>query len=982
MNDKSTIENHGYKAIDQAPTLKKFYGIGTALYLKTMVDKNSNLYSKIYFFTVLFIPVLYLGRYLIREHDGNEFVVGKASPPTLAKAWNALLIIVLLGASGVGGYLQYSNLPETIAGNQLRQGLANVEIGNFSIGIPELRMAYRSGTRHAAAAKQQLSSMTSKNYISNLEPIDAAEVFEQFLEMPELFPNLITDAEVQLDLFVEKDLLAAKKAIKVILALENDEGKQLAFQKQHYEILAQLTTQNPTDVELVVEFASLDEIYNQCQRCESLLSPHQQALGLSEGARILGQIYAYNGRYEESYSLLQPYVTEGLATYHRLESEYNDLGNKIWEDMIEFLNTSRAPQSFINKYNASSEDEQNRLLNEYYLERLEASEPYRLAEVNYYESTAVVSVALDLGIVMLNRAVTMTDPQQRQQELQSAEQTFLAVKGQAEDSDDYQLYLGQVYYWLGKEEDGKVLFDALIEKYDRGPGVLYSLSSILRDLGEAAQAKSYATEAYASAVDPAEKEGIAMHLSVLADTLDEKIEWLEKSDPNNLHTKADLLSSKAALALEADDKAKALELYNQSIAVYKELPEDATSFNNAALVYMAKYQTSRDESDYQKGLDLMDRAIILDPDDSIILINSIDNHLGKALRDVLSEYIDIEAFEGRLQLGMFSSLYDSFEQKQVFVKQMLAHQSTQKALGYTNKALLLSPKSASLASQSMSLFYFLDKQAELEALAARMENIDFDLADAEQKIREYRQQEDVSEVVEALDKSNKYYRDLLLNLNEEKLGLEISMLKGNLQENQLTSLSYDLEVDIDSLLADARMTVSEYPASSTRAVLQSSLMFKTVENLRKIDSEFSNFQDHNDKLYDLFTQLALYTLQHPDFAKKVTSQASFQEWLNLAAHSNQHYPYVTDVREWFLLEVLEQDLADSLLERMQTSMLHYYFSFVAAKMSANRESNTVNLYLSHQINGNQDAAKALAVAAQEQQLDIPPVLFAFNLAVE
>jgi tetratricopeptide (TPR) repeat protein len=919
MNDESTIESLGYRSTDRAPNLKCFYGIGTALYGKGMVDKEANLYSKIYFFTILYIPILYLGRYLIHGRDGGEYVVGQASPPTLAKFWNIAIIVVLLSAGAIVGYQEYSNSPLTIAANQLRQGRADIEAGNFARGLSQLRSVYRSNTRHGTTAEQQLRAMANNAYIANLDPAVGAVVIEQFLEMPELFPDLLSVAESLLEPYAAVNLLAAKQLVVVLLALEGDQEKRLVYEQQHYAMLQQLTEEDPASVALAVEFAGLDEVYNQCQRCEAILTPHQQNLGLSEGARILGQLYAYNGRYEGAYALLRPYVTEGLNNYHRLEAEYNQLSEKIWDEMIEFLNSPNAPQSFYDQYNDASEADQDRLLNEFYLSRLQTSEPYQLAEKNYQASTAVVSVALDLGIVMLNRAIAMSDPELRQQELQSAEQTFLAVKGQAEDSDDYQLYLGQVYYWLGNEEKGKGLFDALLEKYTRSSSVLYSLSAILRDLGELGQAKSYASEAYENSTDIVEKQSLAMHLAVMADTIDEKIEWLEKADSTNLRTKADLLSARASKALDEDDESGALALYDQSIAVYKEMPEDSTSLNNSAIVYLAKYRVGRDEADYQRGLDLMDRAILLDPDDSIILSNSIDNHLEKAVRDVLSDSMDIAAMETRPRLDLFSSLYDNYEQKQVYINQLLAHQSMQKALGYTNKVLLLSPKSVGLAGQSLALFYFLDRQAEMETLASRLASIDFDLSESEAQIASYREQKDVSDIREALDKSDRRYRQQLSKLDPATHAREIRVLNAYLVENQLTALAYNLDVDLDRLLANARAAVKQEQTAQTRNNLQTALLHQTINALAAADSGFAEFHTQQDLYFDLKIQLALYTLRQPEFAQRVVAQAPFQEWLQLAAHSSEHYPYVTDVQEWFMLDVLKQELADKMLAKMRAT---------------------------------------------------------------
>jgi hypothetical protein len=51
-------------------------------------------------------------------------------------------------------------------------------------------------------------------------------------------------------------------------------------------------------------------------RCRSLLEPLADKLGESEGARILGEIYAREGKVEESFKLLNQYVTTRLPRLH------------------------------------------------------------------------------------------------------------------------------------------------------------------------------------------------------------------------------------------------------------------------------------------------------------------------------------------------------------------------------------------------------------------------------------------------------------------------------------------------------------------------------------------------------------------------------------------------------------------------------------------------------------------------------------------
>ena len=192
----------------------------------------------------------------------------------------------------------------------------------------------------------------------------------------------------------------------------------------------------------------------------------------------------------------KPYSNSHLDNYRRAETTYEQVTDTLWNDTIEFLNQGNAPDSFYEQYEAADEVGQNDLVNEVYNQRFDESRAVADALANYQRAAKVVPVVLDLGIVRLGLATRSADTNERQQHLAAAESLFLSVKGYAGDTDDYQLYLGQVYYWLGKVNDGDELFNALINKYERSPYVLASVSDVLRDLGATERAVGYIDEAY------------------------------------------------------------------------------------------------------------------------------------------------------------------------------------------------------------------------------------------------------------------------------------------------------------------------------------------------------------------------------------------------------------------------------------------------------------------------------------------------------
>ena len=162
---------------------------------------------------------------------------------------------------------------------------------------------------------------------------------------------------------------------------------------------------------------------------------------------------------------------------------------------------------------------------------------------------------LTWGIVQLNRAQSFQDSARRKTELEAAEKTFLAIRGLAGETDEYRLFLGQVYYWLGRAPEGKELFDQLLVSRKRGYGILMSLARPLREVGEEKQARDLLEEAHRIGQAGRERFQAAASRAVLArDVADRSPGW-RKADPNEPATpKVALNGARGEQALEQGRK--------------------------------------------------------------------------------------------------------------------------------------------------------------------------------------------------------------------------------------------------------------------------------------------------------------------------------------------------------------------------------------------------------------------------------------------
>src|SRR5262249_61625755 len=134
------------------------------------------------------------------------------------------------------------------------------------------------------------------------------------------------------------------------------------------------------------------------------------------------------------------------------------------------------------RYNRAGRAEQDQMLRDYVEARLKNDPSILAAGEAVRQEEAVVPVTLDLGLVLLRRAQAGGGAG-RQAELEKAEKVFLSIRDVAGESDQYRLYLAQVYYWLGKHAQGRKLFDEGLAGPQRDADILLLVRPLLREGG-------------------------------------------------------------------------------------------------------------------------------------------------------------------------------------------------------------------------------------------------------------------------------------------------------------------------------------------------------------------------------------------------------------------------------------------------------------------------------------------------------------------
>jgi choline kinase len=880
---------------------------------------------------------------------------------------NLIVLALILSAVGIIAWYGYTQNPEYIAKQNMAKAQTAISQQLIGDAAQLLKTVYSSHTSFTDAARKQLQGLLTDQSLQTAtaeQAVTAINIVKELETPPDLF-------SLTWPIIESRKADAPADALQLLDAVADLGGDSELIFNTRKTILEKLVQTQPDNKDYAIELALMYEQTGEFSQIEALLTPHKAQLGMTEGARILGQIYASQNRIQESYDLLLPYTETKLAAFHEAETRYNTLLDDIWKQTIEDLNAGKAPESFYTEYDQADQKRQDEMVQSVYAERRDASPLVAVALEEYRNSASVVPVALDMGMVMLRRAQSLTDEAQRQQELQAAEKTFLAVKGIAGRTDEYRIYLAQVYYWLGKADEGKALFEELLAAKDRDFITLYSISSILRDLGANSEARTLMEEAHTKTKDKDESYAAASFLSLLATTLPERIQWLEKSNPNSLRVQADLNNLRGNEAERNNNLTLAANYYQKTIDSYEKQEKNATTLNNVALVYFSLYRINGDQTALTTGMQKLDEAITLAPSDSIIHMNAADELISTACREVIGDKIDLAKLRSSGNLQMLTFLYDTDAQKRTIAAQLSQHPAMIKAVSYLEKAMVLAPKLDANYQQLSSLYAFMENLEGMNRVANQLNNVEIDMADTIKRFEEY-----------YAGTKDDYYTEIYTNRIDEYRRVQNTIDPGtdpysyavnvsNLLNTLFNMMDFNKKVDLDELVHMAKKNYELLPSNATRGDYYNALLIRAVETLQAGDDALAGLlKQYKRNLSHRY--LLLVELENSNQIKnKLLNNKDIQDFIALLKEEVKNNASEAAASDWAMLNHLAPEFAKQIAENVSANQFNRLSLRINERLSPPTAALVYRQYWYHRMNGDNETASQLLQDATAKGVKLP-----------
>lgn len=976
-NDKIDIEkiHPDLEPIDDAPSLFSFYGFGLGLYGNRDFSAESQSSIKTLFITLLYIPLIPIRAYRVVEGGGKYYFLGRA--PVSKTARNGSIAAIFLGMIGATGYgiQEHVSSDKYLNGKLLEEADAAANQGELANAMEIYGKLFKNSVPYRQQARLGIRNVVRVEKLQNTTNTDFASILDTlntFSKSP--LKNGAEDVyQLALTRIKGNDATDNIGIHTLLHATEtfNSEGEGLS--NIDLQLVQTINVTDPTNLEAAVELSEIYYAQEDLAAVKTILAPVRDQLADTEAARILGQIYISEGNNNAAYPLLSSYTSGRLKTLQIAEKKFTDLQNNLWEGQYKFLNSGKAPQSFYDAYDDKSLMEQQPFVDKYIGDRINENLVYQESLTEYREASAIVPVVMDFGILQLRTAESMTSEATRNAELKAAEKTFLSIRNIVGDSDEYKIYLGQVYFWLGKQDEGQTLFDEILTANSRSANSLLSIASTVRSLGKVGLAAELALEAYANSQDDETRYSAANFMALFGNTVEERVSWLKRSDPKSTYVQASLRENQGHLATQKGDAKAAAKFYRAAIQHNESLPEDAVNYNNTALMYFSLHRVIGDKNAYQKGVDLMSKAVELRPDSSIMLSNAASTLVINSLYETLDDSIDYKYLQSQPSLSTISYSYRNSAEKSDLREKLRLHKDLQKAIDYLERSILLSPNNAQNYGELYSIYYFLDDKEAIADMADKMANNQIDVSATNTSYIDYVKDVDNSESLGKLKDREKFQTKLLTkrNLSEKTVGV----LHNSLAENLIEQVKLGEFSAAIRAVEHAKKAVKNLPSSASQSNLTNALLtLASVEAAEKFPS-YKALRAKSVKSLSDPTLIILMMGQSDEIANWLNSNANVKQAIGIESADYEKFPNLSAPASWALIKAGNPSLAKELGQNIRQSELRQSMQRIAEYTRPLSGGVLVSRHWLNQISNKPPITQSKFDELAEQGVPLPTQLF-------
>lgn len=936
------------------PLLLTMNGFGLTVYGSGERDRETGTHVKTHFLVGLFIPVLALGAYRVADApNGGWYFLGKVPLGTLARWWNKLVVSGVITAAIMIGWSGYTSTP----GYRAQAALSRARALEAAGDLPAAARGYLGLL--GGPCRQEASVALEAVLDRVLSGASAHELLELVQALRPHAPGVFTRARVDAAVTRAQELRLEEPrgAIAVMDALRP--LAEDAWMAQREPLLEALLAREPGDLEATGELAGLLWRRSQTDRCRSLLEPMADRLGATEGARVLGLLRAAEGDLAGARALLVPYLRQRLPELHDAERSFQAALQQAQQDALVQLQNGAANRGWYQHYETLDEEGQREAVGAWIRESMLRNGGVIAARERLDGVGELVGLALDVGTLLLTCAQELQD-EERQREVEAAEQLFLAVQGIAGDSPTFRLGLARVHYWLGRPQQGRELLEEVVAG-EEDPQLHLAVAKVLREVGAQSDASALAEKVWEQSHTQEAKESAAGFLAYLVNDLDERLVWFERANVQDPADRASLLDARAQRALRDGDRESAEGHLRAAADLWAKLPPQSSVLNNRALNAGRLFLLSGRPQDLDTQIDLLLQAERLEQGNSLIKGNLVWALLERAaLRALAREGIDAGALRIVPGPGHLDWACSDGAGLARVGQAWAADEDIAEALTRLRALRVLAPRDPDHHAVCLTaLGPGRDPGAHQDLLRA-IAAADLDLAPGCQGelAAQLRAQAPAEERErEAVRRALEHQRALLAALPREATPRTRAMARGMLVGTALTARELGEPIQLDQLIDELEAILTQAPSLGALDLLTLALLERAVDRTAGGCPSLAAMRQRAGRSLGAALLVPL-ALEGPDEARAaLLEDPDLRRAATLLARKQEDFPRELRLRDWALLRAIDPAQAERLAQAIRSDPV------LAARVSAHHTLEPVtpgpvtSAAWLRQVNGEEPAAR-------------------------
>jgi hypothetical protein len=961
------------RRIKSRPRLYHFFGFGLYLYGDRDLDLDTQSFVRTLCFCVLYIPVLALRSYRVAPTDDGWTYLGVTPVSRSARLLSLASAVAILGGGGFIGAHAYLNAPNVVATRKLAevdQFLANGQVRNAAVALADVAMG---PTEHATPSAKRLAKLLIGDSSIKDQP-GLAEMFGTAVKVQQAgrWPG---SAQALHNRAVEVAKLTALKDPRGAVAILESVAPLAPADQSVTEIrqglLEKIVAADPSDLAWATRLALTYESKGDLDRCQKLLEPLRFRLGESEGARVLGLADAKSDRIDQALPLLRAYTAGRLKRLVQAEEKLRSLYRSAQERIMGGLNNERALDFDYNRYRRADESGREKMLIAYFEEKVKGDPEIARVQQALIADSGVTPAALELGLLLVQHAQSQSDAQARQALLAEAEATFLAVSRIAGDREDYQLSLAQVYYWQGKQAQGRKVVDQVLAARQRDPTILYQVSDLLRSVGSNSEARSLAEEGYGKAPPGPIKNGCAVLRGLMGDDLEDRILWLKRGDTNNPNTQAILAQDLAAEAMQKGNEAQAIIHLKSAISSYESMPESAGVLNNAWIALNQLARLTGDSAARRRATAMIEKAAALESSNSLTLTNASTALLDEGLRDIIGPSIDLSALKDQPDLSMLFFLANDQRSIAALAARVRTHREVNRALSTRQKVVLLSSRNPNSYEVLQQVLVFRRDTDGLRKLFATLTRTELDLAGQTKRAAENYAGK-LDDMMKSITAAAVKDAESSLPAARAKGGPTFALGVAEVVRARASAANYGIAVDTSATVALAEEAFATSPSLASRWNLRDALLCRAAERMTKADQRFARLRDRTRRsisFRDLFA--GVLSLDGP-LKELAMKDADIVRAVDVLRESYNACPeYTSGPVSWAFLQSRYPEIAAAAAKSYGANDVDLLDDEIGARLRPYDPSVTLKAYLRARMTNQGPAAKKILEDAKARGTQLP-----------